>query len=211
MFWSASSAAGVSVGGQAAEEPAAAQEPVEHLAGRPLVGELGVAAQVASTSRCDGRPGLGRDAQDPGLALELVEDRPDRAVAAAGHVDDRGQVLAAEPVRPRRPPGRTGRRSTSRSATTRRKASSSRTSGRAYSPEVPENRHGMPAMFRRAQDRVGVGVGADEDRVVARARRRPRSAGRSRRRSSPPPPARREDLEPDRGRRRRRPAPAGGA
>ena len=40
----------------------------------------------------------GIDAQDPGLSVELLEDRPHRPVAPAGHVDDGGQVLAAEPV-----------------------------------------------------------------------------------------------------------------
>ena len=43
---------------------------------------------------------------------------------------------------------------------------SSRTSGRAYRPDEPENRHGTRGDVEGPQDRVGVAVGANEDRVV---------------------------------------------
>ena len=67
---------------------------------------------------------------------------------------------------------------------TRRNAIRRRTSGRAYSPDDPENRHGTPATFRARRIGVGVAVRADEHRVVARvgtardpcARCRPRSS-----------------------------------
>ena len=185
MFCSCSSASGVSVRDQPGEQAAAAQEPVEELAGRKLMGGICVAAQVGDQLR-DRGPGLGRDAEDPGLALELLEDRPDRPVPAACHVDDRGQVFAAEAIDLRRREGVQvdARAEVGGDPQEREQQPDLR-------PRVEPGRPGEPPRDRghveSPQDRVGVAVGPDEDRVVARPRRRPRCAGRSRRRSSRPP------------------------
>ena len=79
------------------EQATRLEEPIQQLACGEVVGGLGVPAQSADQPGHGGAR-LGGDAQDPWLSIELLEDRPHRAVPAAGHVDDRGQVLAAEAI-----------------------------------------------------------------------------------------------------------------
>ncbi len=106
------------------------------------------------------------EAQDARLSVELVEDVEDRPVAAASGRDDRGQVLAAEPVHVRR-----GERV---DVHARRQVGD-----RAHEREQqPDLRAGVQARraretprhsrdVQRPQDRVGRRVGTDEDRVIA--------------------------------------------
>ena len=84
-------------GGQARQQPRPSQERVEHLARRPLVCERAVSAQVCDEPG-DARPAVGGDAQDAGLAVELLEHVPHGAVAASGRGHDGGQILATERV-----------------------------------------------------------------------------------------------------------------
>ena len=192
---------------QPGQQAAAPEEAVEQLPGRALVGHLGVAAQVRHqpvrrVARLRAQP------QDPGLALQLVEDRPDGAVAAAGHVDDGGQVLAAERVGV----GRRERVQVHAGLEVRHHPQE----GEQHpdlGPRVQARRSGEAPRdaghVQGAQDRVGMAVGPDQDGVVAR-----RGAGRD-----PPADLRgdpvrllragREDLQADRRGRRATIAPAG--
>ena len=180
------------------EQPAAAQEAVQQLPGRAFVGGGRVGAQVGHEPMHD-RPGVGRDAQDARLPVELLEDRPHRAVAAARHVDDRGQVLAAEPVdvRRRERVQVDARLEVGDDAQEREQEPDLRP---GIQPGRPREAPRDPGDVQRPQDRIRVAVGADEDGVVAR-----RGAG-----LHPPADlgrdpvgllgARREHLEPDRRR-----------
>ena len=142
------------------------------------MGGFRIAAQVGDELR-DGRPRLGRDAEDPGLAVELLEDRPDGPVPAAGHVDDRGQVLAAEAVDLGRREGvQVDARAEVRGDPQEREQQPDL--GSRVEPGRPGEPPRDPGHVESAQDRVGVAVGPDEDRMVARpapaSMRRPISA-----------------------------------
>ena len=103
----------------------------------------------------------------PGLPVQLLEDLADRAVPAAGHVDDRGQVLAAEAVHLRRRErvqvdARLGLR---HDAQEREQQADLRPGVQAGRPrEAPRDAGDV----ERPQEGVGVAVGPDEDGVVAR-------------------------------------------
>ena len=89
-----------------AGEPARVpQERVQDLAGRPLVGQRRVRAQVGDEPRPRVAASPGESRRMPGWRSELLEDLPDAAVAAARGVHDRRQVLAAEAVELRRGEG----------------------------------------------------------------------------------------------------------
>ena len=66
----------VSVAGEPREQPAAAQERVQHLAGRSLVGQLGVAAQVRDEPWTAVARSPGARRRIPGWRVQLLEDLP---------------------------------------------------------------------------------------------------------------------------------------
>ena len=151
--------------GQARQQPRPAQERVEHLARRPLVRERAVGAQVRDEPG-DARPAVGRDAQDAGLAIELLEHVPHGAVAAPGRGDDGGQVLATERVQLR---GRErvdvdARRQVRDGAQERHQEADL---GPGVQPGGSREPPRDPGHVQRAQDRIGVVVRAHQDRVVA--------------------------------------------
>ncbi len=183
---------------QSREQAARLEEPVQQLAGGELVRGLGIPAQVGDEAR-HGRARLGRDAQDARLAVELLEHRPHRAVPATRHVDDRGQVLAAEAVHLGR-----GQRVQVHARLEVGDDAQEREQQPDLGPGIQPRRPGEPPRdaghVERPQDRVGVAVGADEDRVVAR--RGPSLDAPADLGGDPVGllGARREDLEPDRRR-----------
>ena len=145
-----------------------------------------------------------RQAQDPGLALELVEDGPDGPVSSPGHVDDRGQVLAAERIRVggRQRVQVDARLEVGDDAQERQQAPD-------LGPGIEAGRSGEPPRdaghVQGPKDRVRVPVGSDEYGVVAWCR--PRGDPPADLRSDPVRllRARGEDLQPDRRRRVARP------
>ncbi len=154
--------------GQARHESAVAEERVEHLARRPFVRQRRVAAEVDHQAM-DGLPTRRRDAQEPRLAVELLDDGPDGPVPAPGRIDDRRQVLPSERVWLDRRQG-------------------VEIDARLRIGDRPQEGHQQPDLGTRVQpgrtgepprdagevegpqDRIGMPVGADEDRVVARRR-----------------------------------------
>ena len=186
---------------QPGEQAAGAQEPVQELARGPLVRVVGVAAQVRH-ELVDRRSRLWPDAQDARLAIELIEHRPDRAIAASGHVDDGSQILATEPI-----DVRCGDRvevnagiEVGSDAEERQQQPHLRTGVQAGRPGEPpwDSDH-----VQRPQDRVSVSVRPHEDRVVASRGTRFDPAPDIRRDPVGLLGARAEDLEPDRRRGRR--------
>ena len=90
--------------GQPRQQAALAQELVQHLAGRPFVGEIREAPDVGYQPLQRG-PRLGRQPQQAGLARQLLEDLPQRSVATACAVDDGREVRPAHAVDIRRSQG----------------------------------------------------------------------------------------------------------
>ena len=150
---------------EASEHAAGAQEAVQELARRPFMGVIRVAVQVCD-ELADRRPRLRTDPQDARLPVELVEHGPDGPVAAAGHVHDRGQVLAAEPVDVRcRDRVEVDVRLEVCGDPQERQQEAHLGSG--VQPGGPGEAPRDAGHVERPQDRVGVAVRADEDGVVA--------------------------------------------
>ena len=82
---------------QLRKQPAPTQELVQHFAGRPLVGQLGIAPNVPDQplEHCPRRRG---EPQQPRLAGQLLDHVPKGAVAATRRVEDGSEVLATQAV-----------------------------------------------------------------------------------------------------------------
>ena len=151
---------------QTRQEATVAQEGVEHLAGRSLVRHRREPVHVADQAM-DGRPRRRCQSEDAGLPLELVHDRHHRPVAPPGRVDDRGQVVATEPVHLGR-----GERIEVDARIGVRDDPQERHQEAHLGSGVQPGRPGEPPRHagdvQGAQDGVRVAVRTDEDRVVAR-------------------------------------------
>ena len=157
------------VGGRVTGQPARiAQERVEDLARRACVGELRVATEVGDEP-AQRRAGRRRQAEQAGLAVELLEDVPDRPVPPARAGDDRRQVVAAEAVHLGCGQG---------VHVDARAEVGDRPQEGEQQPDLgpgvqagrPREPPGQPGDVEAAQDRVCLGVRPDEDRVVPRGR-----------------------------------------
>ena len=151
---------------EAGQQAARAQEAVQQLTRRPFVGDLAIPTQVGDELG-DRRACLRPDTQDARLPVQLLEDLADRPIAASGHVHDRGQVVAAEPVHLR------GRERVQIHAGVRFRDHAQEGEQQAHlrpgvqtgrSREAPRDASDIEG----AQERIGVPVRADQDRVVAR-------------------------------------------
>ena len=79
--------------------PVSRRNVVQHLAGGSLAGELRMSRRSSATRRAAASRVAWREAQDPRLALELLEHVPEhRVVPPPRRVDDRRQVVAADAV-----------------------------------------------------------------------------------------------------------------
>ena len=156
---SASSAAGDSAPGERGQQPELAQERVEDLAGRPLVGEARRTAAGRATSRSRAARVAGETRSRPGWRPSSSRISQTVRLRRRARIDDRRQVLAAEAVDA---PTQRGRR--------RRRSSRGRRSARRNGEQQPD---------------LGPGVQARGAREAPRDRR-PRSgcAGSGRRRRS---------------------------
>ena len=83
--------------GEAGEQAAVTEEGVQDLAGRPLMGHRREARDVGHEPVDAGTRG-GRETEDPGLPLDLLEDIPDGPVSPASRVDDAREVFAVDRV-----------------------------------------------------------------------------------------------------------------
>ena len=143
---------------RAPRRPAARGRARSSAAGRRRAGRRAVRVAGAITRRM------------PGCRSSSSRTSQTRPVAAPGACSrsrsgPRRRGGTARPSRPRR-----RRRSSPRSATARRNASRRRTSGRAYRPDVPENRHGMPATLRLRRIGSAWPFARTRTAMVARAR-----------------------------------------
>jgi hypothetical protein len=80
-------------GSQPGQHAAAAQERVQDLTGRALVGQLEIATHVGD-ERSDLGPARRAQADEPGLLDQLLQHGPYRSIASPGGVHDGAQVLA---------------------------------------------------------------------------------------------------------------------
>jgi hypothetical protein len=92
MFWSASSAATVSVEASRASRPLSREELVQNLAGRALVGQLRVRTVSVRDERSSDRRVSPAQPQGGRAACQLLHHFPERAIPAPGAVDDRRQI-----------------------------------------------------------------------------------------------------------------------
>ena len=114
-----------------------------------------------------GRACRGSHPQDPRLHIELLQDRPDGAVPATGHVDDPRQVLAAEAidVGGRQRVKVDARFEVCDHAQEREEEADFGTCVESRGAGEPPR---DPSHVEGAQDRVGLGIRANEDSMVTR-------------------------------------------
>ena len=149
---------------QPLEPPGALEERVDDLAGGALVRQLHVRLEVRD-ELCGSGPRLGRQAQDPRLSAELLQDLEHGPVAAARHLDDAHQVRPTQAVQLRRRQrvhihGRRGIRDRPQ------ERQEELDLGPGIQPAGPGEPPRDPLQVEGPQDRIRRGVGADEDGCV---------------------------------------------